>query len=341
MLSAPSYGWQCREVSKGLAARALFRASQEAGDDAWQDLLACHRLGRLVGRGGTLVEGLNGYVIDNMACWADLTFLERAKPSAKRIENCLRDLQELTPLPVAAEKLDWGERFLFLNTLMMIDRHGLDYLEALSAQGPKPAGPLDELAARWRAEIVEGIDWNPALQNANRWYDRLAAATREKDRGSREKKLNQLEAELRALKAQLVEKGGVAGLLLGDDSAKGEIIGDILTCLLVPAVRKFASGPDRAMQIQDNVILAFALAWYERDHGRYPKNLNALAPKYLAQIPQDIFSGKALVYRLHENGYLLYSVGVNGKDDAGRGYDDKPPGDDLSVRMPLPELRRK
>jgi hypothetical protein len=40
-------------------------------------------------------------------------------------------------------------------------------------------------------------------------------------------------------------------------------------------------------------------------------------------------------------GYLLYSVGVNGKDDGGRQFDDDPPGDDLSVRMPLPELKRK
>jgi hypothetical protein len=26
-------------------------------------------------------------------------------------------------------------------------------------------------------------------------------------------------------------------------------------------------------------------------------------------------------------------VGVNGKDEGGRGYEDDPPGDDLSVRM--------
>jgi hypothetical protein len=34
-------------------------------------------------------------------------------------------------------------------------------------------------------------------------------------------------------------------------------------------------------------------------------------------------------------------VGVNGKDEGGRWYDDVPPGDDPGVRMPLPELKRK
>jgi hypothetical protein len=69
--------------------------------------------------------------------------------------------------------------------------------------------------------------------------------------------------------------------------------------------------------------------------------LEALAPKYLAEVPGDLFSGKPLIYRPSEKGYLLYSVGVNGQDDQGRSYDDDPPGDDLVVRMPLPELRRK
>ncbi|HMC64121.1 MAG TPA: hypothetical protein VKI65_04215 [Gemmataceae bacterium] len=98
---------------------------------------------------------------------------------------------------------------------------------------------------------------------------------------------------------------------------------------------------DRAQQTQDNLLVAFALAWYQRDHGRYPKELNALAPKYLPKVPLDLFSGKPLVYRPSENGYLLYSVGVNGKDEGGQGYDDEPRGDDLTVRMPVPEVRRK
>ena len=46
--------------------------------------------------------------------------------------------------------------------------------------------------------------------------------------------------------------------------------------------------------------------------------------------------GSALVYRPAKDGYFLYSVGVNGVDDGGRGYGDDPPADDLAVRMPLP-----
>ena len=50
---------------------------------------------------------------------------------------------------------------------------------------------------------------------------------------------------------------------------------------------------------------------------------------------------KPLIYKPEANGYLLYSVGANGKDDGGRSFGDDPPGDDLVVRMPVPEQKVK
>ena len=48
-----------------------------------------------------------------------------------------------------------------------------------------------------------------------------------------------------------------------------------------------------------------------------------------------------MIYRPTDTGYLLYSVGINGKDDDGRGHLDDPVGDDLVVRMPLPKVQDK
>src|SRR5262249_25822850 len=163
-----------REFANALAARAMLRVGQGAYEDAWQDLLACHRLGRLVGRGGTFIEGLVGIAIDGIATRADLAFLDCAGLEAKRIENCLGDLCQLPSLPGMADKVDLGERFLFLDTTLMIDRHGIAYLEGLAGGLSKDSNPLAD-------RMLEVIDWDPALRNANRWYDRLAAAMRGKD----------------------------------------------------------------------------------------------------------------------------------------------------------------
>lgn len=63
-----------------------------------------------------------------------------------------------------------------------------------------------------------------------------------------------------------------------------------------------------------------ALRRHHLDTGRYPAKLADLSPKYLKQIPADPFGGKALRYRLVDNGksYLLYSIGPNLKDDGGK-----------------------
>jgi hypothetical protein len=291
-----------------------------------------------VGRGPTLIEGLVGIALDAIASTAEMVFLDRARPNDKRLRACIRDLGKLPPVPSMTEKVGWGERFMFLDVVTMIDRHGVKCLEGLSVVGlPARADPRAE-------RILEDIDWGPALRNANGWYDRLVAALREKSRADREKKLDQIELELKALKKKLVDGGSLAVLLAKGKKTpaqRGKVIGDLLITLLMPALRKVQAAVDRTRQTEANLSVAFALARYQHQHKRYPKSLNALMPKYLSQIPQDIFAGKPLHYFAKDKGYLLYSVGLNGKDEGGRGYDDMPAGDDLSVRMPLPQLQGK
>ncbi|SRR5579871_2434075 len=329
---------KCRELAQILTVRALLRVSEGRFDDAWQDLLASHRLGRLVARGATLIELLVGIAIDAVAAKADIAFLEHGKLKSEHIENCLRDLQKLPSMPRVADKIDFGERLSTLQIVVLMDRYGPEALEnldkAVPAKQPSP----------WAKMFRANVDYEPALRNINRWYDQIAKTLRVEDRSTREKQLAQLDKDLRKLKARTQESmPGALELLFAKDSAKirGGTIGNILITLLMPAFNKVQSAADRCEQVQSNLYLAFALAAYQRDHGRYPKELDALAPKYLKKIPNDLFSGKPLVYRPSENGYLLYSVGVNGLDEQGQSYDDDPRGDDLSVRMPLPKLRQK
>ncbi|MDB4749608.1 hypothetical protein OAF83_01760 [Rubripirellula sp.] len=59
-------------------------------------------------------------------------------------------------------------------------------------------------------------------------------------------------------------------------------------------------------------------------------------PAYLKQIPTDIVTDKPLLYQRIDEGYLLYSVGPNRKDDTGRTHLSRNFGDDLTIRMVLP-----
>ncbi len=320
----------CREIAGAFAARAMLFLGHNQVSDAWEDLLACHRLGRLVGLGGTLIEGLVGMAIEQIACRGDVAFLDRAKPDAKSIEACLKDLRALPPMPEVADKIDSSERFSLLDQYKQLDLQGVAYLTAMTDGQPAapPAFGDNDLA---------GIDWNPALESVNKWFDRMSAIAREKDRATRVQKWTQLESEIRTLKARF--DGGVGGTLLKTaktPAERGQILGDIFTSLMLPAAGKVMDAHDRAFQTHENVIVAFACAWYQRFNNRYPNTLADLAPTYLTQVPTDIFSGHSLIYKQNASGFVLYSVGINGRDDGGRGYDSQPQGDDLAVQIPQP-----
>jgi hypothetical protein len=65
-------------------------------------------------------------------------------------------------------------------------------------------------------------------------------------------------------------------------------------------------------------LAAIALKRYQLRHGTLPPALEAIAPEFLPSVPFDPMSGKALCYRLKsDGGFLLYSVGEDGKDDGG------------------------
>ena len=66
------------------------------------------------------------------------------------------------------------------------------------------------------------------------------------------------------------------------------------------------------------LLTALALRAYRLEHGKYPSTLSTLVPGYLKVAPHDPLTVDAILkYRPTRNGYLLYSVGPDGKDDGG------------------------
>ncbi len=63
--------------------------------------------------------------------------------------------------------------------------------------------------------------------------------------------------------------------------------------------------------------VALELRLYRKEHGRYPEDLRALAPKFLPSVPSDPYDGKPLRYRKLQKGFKVWSVGENRKDDGG------------------------
>lgn len=91
-------------------------------------------------------------------------------------------------------------------------------------------------------------------------------------------------------------------------------------------VSKFMFGNSEASFLKVAQIEAILLAsrtglacrLFKGRTGRYPDRLDELVPGLLTEVPVDPFTGKPLVYRREGEGFVVYSLGSNEKDDGGR-----------------------
>jgi hypothetical protein len=105
----------------------------------------------------------------------------------------------------------------------------------------------------------------------------------------------------------------------------GEIAADRQRCflsrpisgMLLPAVSRVAEAVEWGIARERVTHAGVALRRYRLEHGQYPDALDALVPQYLKAPPQDPFTRAGLVYRREGRGVVLYSIGLNGKDDGG------------------------
>ena len=327
-----------RDVARALVARAMLRIHEGKVEEAWRDLLACHRLARLIGQGPTFVEASVAAAIDGMACNGDQALLEHGKLTSVQIATMREDFSKLPPMPVMADKMDEAERIMFLDCVVTMAREGLGLLTEFSGVGGggKSKNPIESLA---KSIGIAAVDWDFILRMGNSWCDRIVAGMRKPTRAERKATGSAIEDDLKKLTASAKDLKSLAWSMLGGPrKAISERIGQSLVTLLLPAYSAASEAECRAtMRIELN-DLAFALAAYRAEHGAYPAKLDELVPKYVKTMPKDIFNDDLdLHYTRQGDGYLLYSVGSNGTDDGGKGDNDRKEGedwDDLVVRIP-------
>ncbi len=220
-----------RALTSALIGRAMLHLGDGRLDDAWQDLLASHRLARLLGHGGGMIDQFVGVAIDSIASRAELVFLEQANYDAKQIMKCLSDLRALTPLPSLADAIDWEERFILLDGVMSVRHLGVPALEYLFLSNENNLAKLIERelkkdkADSKEDEVLDDVDWDAILRDCNKHRDELVAILREQDREKREKRFQTYEAGYEKLKEELPKADELAKTLQRLNSvAKTELI---------------------------------------------------------------------------------------------------------------------
>ncbi|MCX6850660.1 MAG: hypothetical protein NTY98_17200 [Verrucomicrobia bacterium] len=92
----------------------------------------------------------------------------------------------------------------------------------------------------------------------------------------------------------------------------------IMARLVVPALASVTEIVFLVQARERQALAAIALERFYLKHARYPAALQELVPEFATAVPLDPCDGKAMRYRTTPAGrYLLWCVGMDGKDDGG------------------------
>jgi len=329
-----------RNAAEAIVVRAMLRLHEGRTREAWQDLLAVHRLARLVGQDPRVMGFLAGTALEGHSCVGDQALLQHPQLSITEIRKMRSELAALpSPLPLA-DRLDSAERCLSLDVVAWISRKGFQALGTFNAVSTR-LGTLPPFLNRL---AIRQIHWDRVLRMVNAGLDRAAAACRRPNYQERKEALNRISEELDILGKDALDTKGVAlDLLFLRRKALSDRVGHAILAMILPGLAMVAEIEDRSNMQFNLTVLGLALAEYRAEHGSYPSRLAELAPKYVPKVPRDLFNDEDLHYQLKDDGYALWSVGPNGVDDGGKNRTDHEYSDayeswdELSVRVPAPQ----
>ncbi len=317
-----------RSIGDLLVARAMLRLQQRNYAKSWDDLLTVIRLGRLISHGPTIIENLIGSALESAALNGAKQYLQHAPLDGPRVQSKRRSLQVFPPRFDIVEKLNLTERCSLLDETIRLMREPKKLDE--------PPSPLIALLAGH-----DQADGNVTLRTINGFYDRFIAILRMVDRPERRQQLEEFRAQMEQLASpafsplKALQQIGQADNV---GETVGRLLGERLAAQHFDNIGAFGRTTVPLQQEEDLVQLGFRMAAYYAAHQKYPPSLAALKAFDNEPIPPDRCTGNDLQYRAKGGGYLLYSVGVNEKDDGGRStrplnYTGEDDPDDIAMRI--------
>ena len=302
------------------AAQALYLdgiAALHTGDlvRARQDHHALIQLTEFHREDPTLVAAMIRVAISGL----NLQFTWQALQHTNWTESDLRAMQmdwERVDLLAAMETGLTGERAATEMIFAMARERGLGWIQ--QAMNPSvPPKPLDTMR-----DSFLGMLWNADEDEllAFRHHQTTLEAIRALRAGG-----NWLEAHA-AIKSQQQVLNQTLGNPKGLDRFKYQV-----SAIAFPNLSKATQTAVRSETLRRLTVAAIALQRFHLRHQRWPETLTELAPEFLATVPVDPMSAEPVRYRREaDGGFVLYSVGEDGKDNSG----DPTPPNNLSKSDP-------
>ncbi len=309
--------YKMKHIIFALCMRAMLKTSQGQFDQGFSDIETCSQLGsHLVANKDSLTK-LYG--------WACYSFTVKAMRMILSHENIdskfLKNLQNQFEILTEQENFEFdltGERFLLL-----------DAIQCLFTDDGQGGGRIPRCFFRKRY-----------LQGGKFEYIQPIFSLIEKSNIKECKRLERRETTAQVeIYCDILEKvfslspwqyeRDYDGLKTSIEQIKKEN----------PIIKTFSVNPQllfiswRARIDLDALITILAILRYKEDTQQYPDSLLELVVKgYIEAVPDDPYGDGQIIYKQTDNGFLLYSLGVDFDDDGGKPYkstEGKMDGDDI------------
>lgn len=326
-------------IARMLKARALLALGENRPKDAIRDLIALHRFARHCAQGATLIEMMVGVRLEAIACNGGRQLANSNAMTAQQLAGYAKQLSELPPLGNIERNIQY-ERFELLDA---IQRHVTQTLTAEEAEpsvlkkllGSDPS--TAEATRKLLTTLLQSeIDWNVVMTRINKHYDQIDAILDEPGFKSRQEKRKQLIQALASDLETISTPAGIAQSHSATPQQRGEQMGTTVLALFGPVPASVFEAAARANTIGQLSRLGIAVAACQKQQGDFPDSLEGLVPAYLAELPNDPYTGKPFVYRIDNEGALVYSLGKNLKDDGGKPLDEDSENYDHVFRVTAP-----
>jgi hypothetical protein len=286
------------DTTKILQLRALVRLESGESDQAFQDIRLMLRMSDRVRQDAFLVGYLVSLSCESLAQQVIWHGLQKRAWS----DNQLKELQGLFPSGLQyvenyKQSMRW-ERAFFFNTVEYL-RAG-DYVKELSSLSISGNPP-----SFFERAMITALSLRP-----KGWLD--------------------LE---RAHYSRFVQDGVFDASNIEDCFKRAKIFDDLilrkasslrerftapLFITIMPSLKAIVGKTMQAVATMDMARTACAIERYRMTKGKIPLKLEELVPTYLEQVPVDPVNGDPIHYIVkNDKDYLLYSVGLNEKDDGG------------------------
>ena len=301
-----------RGLVNALKARAMLALGNEDMEAFRRDVTAILRISRLTSNGSTLVERLVAIGCEVVALDAIETAATGGWLSAADIDTMTAEIRDGVPSAPIYQTFQLAERTFMLEFLQTAAVHGIpEASKMLNALGTPQNNPNANAAPL--PPVDPGTkDWNAALRKANAWYDRFEQAGRRATYLERARESDQINADVVALRQKLDGWRGVFAP-----------IEDRMLVLVLPSLNRAYLSEARMHTERTLAETTLALSSFRAKVGEYPASLNELVPAYFKSEPTDPLSGKPLNYHVEGKGYVLRSLGPDGKQSDGPKSDDR------------------